>query len=61
MTEREWEEPLEELWAARRRIMAEFGGDRHRYIQHLMELQEQYRDRLITAPEIPGEEKKPAA
>lgn len=40
MTKREWEEPLEEIWEIRRRIMAEFGNDRHRYFEHLMELQE---------------------
>lgn len=53
---------LEEIHATRRRIMAEFGNDRSRYIAHLIELQEQpeYRDRLIRRA-AGEEERDPAA
>jgi hypothetical protein len=40
------DEPLEEIWAARRRIAARFGFDPHKQAEHLRQRQEAAKHRL---------------
>ena len=47
------ESPLERIRRVRQEISEEFGHDPHRLVAHYMELQKQYSDRLVHAPE-PG-------
>ncbi|MBV9109441.1 MAG: hypothetical protein JO306_08560 [Gemmatimonadetes bacterium] len=46
--------PLKEIWEIRRRISEEFGYDRKKYFQYLMELQNtpELRSRLVTLDEL---------
>jgi hypothetical protein len=52
MSERDsWTAPLEEIWEIRRRIMAQFDNDLSRYAAHLIKMEDEYRDRLISTDE----------
>jgi hypothetical protein len=42
---------IDEVREVRHRISERFGHDPERLVAHYMELQEQYRDRLIRAPQ----------
>ncbi|HEX8243185.1 MAG TPA: hypothetical protein VF541_06810 [Longimicrobium sp.] len=55
--------PLKEVWEIRRRIMEEFGNDRERYHDYLVELQNspELRDRVVTLDELERRRKHPAA
>jgi hypothetical protein len=46
--------PLKEIWAIRRGISEEFGYDRKKYFQYLIELQNtpELRSRLVTLEEL---------
>jgi hypothetical protein len=51
MSEREsWMKPIEEIWAIRRRLLAQFDNDLPRYVDHLKEWQEQYHAGLVRLP-----------
>jgi hypothetical protein len=44
-----WEDPIvRETREAREKLVAEFGGDLDALFEHLLKVQEQYRDRLVT-------------
>jgi hypothetical protein len=47
MTETLNDAPIEEVRELRRQISARFGNDPARPVAHYIELQEQYRDRLV--------------
>jgi hypothetical protein len=50
-----WEDPIvRETREAREKLVAEFGGDLDALFEHLVKVQEQYRDRVVT-----GQPKKP--
>lgn len=51
---------VDEVREVRHQISARFGHDPARLIEYYMKLQEQYRDRLVTAPK-PPDAGKPAA
>jgi hypothetical protein len=43
---------VEEVRQVRERLLAKFGGDLSQYVDHLIEAQEQDRDRLVTREEV---------
>lgn len=51
---------VDDVREVRHRISERFGHDPARLIEYYMKLQEQYRDRLVTAPKLPDAD-KPAA
>lgn len=52
---------IEEVRDARRRISERVGHDPARLVQYYIELQEQYRERLLSSPERPPSRGKSAA
>lgn len=53
---------LEEIWEIREKIAAEHGYDLKRLVEHLMEYEKQFADRLVSPPrrqDMPN--RKPAA
>ncbi|HEX8905244.1 MAG TPA: hypothetical protein VF771_10405 [Longimicrobiaceae bacterium] len=55
--------PLKEIREIRRRIREEFGDDRDRYLDYLVELQNspELRDRVVTLEKLERKRKNPAA
>jgi hypothetical protein len=55
--------PLKDVWEIRRRIMEEFGNDRDKYYEYLVELQNspELRDRVVTLDDLNRARKNPAA
>ena len=51
---------VDDVREVRHQISERFGHDPVRLLEYYMEFQEQYRDRLVTAPELPDVD-KPAA
>jgi hypothetical protein len=46
-----WEDPIvRETREAREKLVARFGGDLDALFEHLLKVQEQYRDRVVTLP-----------
>jgi hypothetical protein len=46
-----WEDPIvRETREAREELVAEFDGDLDALFEHLLKVQERYRDRLVTLP-----------
>lgn len=45
---------VEEVRKTRREIEAELGNDPAKYVQHLREVQERYRDRLVRRKPVPA-------
>jgi hypothetical protein len=45
---------LEEIWAIRRRLGARYGNDPARLVEHYMEYQKQFADRLVPPPANSG-------
>ena len=55
-----WEDSIvKETRAAREELVAEFGGDLDALWQHLQEVQEQYRDRVVTGTPKPVDRSSP--
>jgi hypothetical protein len=53
---------LEEIWAIREKIAAEHGYDLKRLVEHLMEYEKQFADRLVSPPRRHDKpSRKPAA
>lgn len=53
---------IDRVRAARHRISARFGHDPAKLVAHYMELQEHYRERLVSyAPQIPTEDRAAVA
>lgn len=56
---------LEEIWAIRERLGERFGNDVRKLGEYYMEVQKQFADRLVPAPEDGGhatpDRRKPAA
>jgi hypothetical protein len=50
---------VDEVRRRRSEISARFGDDLDRYVDHLLELQEQYRDRLVSQITVVPAEPKP--
>ena len=50
MNEKRNDQPIEEIRDLRRRISARFDHDPARLVAYYLQLQEQYRDRLIDTP-----------
>ena len=49
-----WKDPIvEEVRETRRRIMARFNNDPDAYYRHLMQLQEQHKDRVVCRGPVP--------
>jgi hypothetical protein len=57
------EAPLKEIWEIRRRILEEFGGDRKKYYEHLVALQNspELRGRVVTKDQLDRARPHPAA
>lgn len=55
--------PLKEVREIRRRMMEEFGNDRERFYDYLVELQNspELRDRVVTKDELDRQRENPAA
>jgi hypothetical protein len=61
MKQKKSDPAIDEIREVRHRISARFDHDPARLVAYYMELQEQYRDRLIYSPDTKAAEDKPAA